>query len=53
MVDRIEEPRCASCPMRLKAEEKPHSFLAKLWRWHTGWCPGWKAYQVYLTNKTD
>jgi len=36
--------------MRKKAEKKPKSFMAKLWRWHTGWCPGWKAYQKSLTQ---
>jgi hypothetical protein len=33
-----------SCPMRKKAEANPKSFLARLWRWHTRWCPGWKSY---------
>ncbi len=44
-------PSCASCPMRKKAEANPKSFMARLWRWHTGWCPGWKAYQVYLAEQ--
>ena len=26
-------------------------FLARLWRWHTGWCPGWKAYQAHLAEQ--
>jgi len=43
-----QEFGCETCPIRQKAEEKPNSFLARLWRWHTGWCPGWKAYQAYL-----
>ena len=46
-----EEPRCATCPMRLRAEQKPKSFLARIWRWHTTWCPGWKAYQESLENQ--
>jgi len=37
---------CETCPMRLKAEESPKSFIARLWKWHTKWCPGWKAYQA-------
>ncbi len=37
--------KCETCPMRLKAEKNPNGFLAKLWRWHTKWCPGWRAYQ--------
>ena len=39
---------CEKCKLRLKAETKPDSFLAKLWRWHTKWCPGWKRYQKSL-----
>jgi hypothetical protein len=46
-----EEIRCAICPMRLRAEEKPNSLIAKIWRWHTGWCPGWKAYQKSLAEE--
>ena len=37
--------KCATCPMRLRAEKSPGSLLSKIWRWHTKWCPGWKAYQ--------
>jgi len=43
--------RCGDCPMRKKAEERPKSLIAKIWRWHTGWCPGWKAYQKSLAEK--
>ncbi len=42
---------CATCPMRRKAEAKPRSFMAMLWRWHTKICPGWKAYQAALANE--
>ena len=51
MVDMIDEPRCATCPMRIKAEEKPNTLLARIWRWHTTWCPGWKSYQAYLEKQ--
>lgn len=44
---------CEDCGLRRKAEEKPTSFLAKLWRWHTKWCPGWKAYQEYLAQQSS
>jgi len=40
--------KCADCKMRLEAEKNPNSFKAKFWRWHTKWCPGWKAYQKEL-----
>ena len=26
------------------------SLMARLWRWHTNWCPGWKAYQKALAD---
>jgi hypothetical protein len=45
-----EEMSCATCPMRQKAEANPKSFMSRLWKWHTGWCPGWKAYQKALTE---
>jgi len=41
---------CETCPMRKKAEANPKSFFSRLWKWHTGWCPGWKAYQAHLTG---
>jgi len=47
------KPSCETCPMRKHAEKKPDSLLAKLWKWHTGWCPGWKAYQKSLAEKTS
>jgi hypothetical protein len=39
---------CEKCWFRSYAERKPRSILGRLWRWHTGWCPGWKAYQKAL-----
>jgi hypothetical protein len=41
---------CETCPMRKKAEANPKTLMARLWRWHTGWCPGWKAYQAHLAE---
>jgi len=51
MVEMIEEPRCAACPLRLKAEEKPKSLLARFWCWHITWRPGWKSCQEYLDKE--
>ncbi|MBN1888497.1 MAG: hypothetical protein JW850_10920 [Thermoflexales bacterium] len=48
---RAATPGCESCPMRAKAEAKPNTWWARLWRWHTTWCPGWKAYQKYLAEQ--
>lgn len=42
---------CETCSMRKKAEDNPKSLMSRLWRWHTGWCPGWKAYQVHLAER--
>ncbi len=36
---------CKNCPFRRLAEKNTDSLIYRLWRWHTGWCPGWKAYQ--------
>lgn len=42
---------CEECKMRKLAERKPNSFWAKVWRWHTKWCPGWKAYQKEIDQQ--
>ena len=35
---------CTNCGFRAKYDNNLKSFLGRLWRWHIGWCPGWKAY---------
>lgn len=42
---------CHTCGRRALAEKRPGSLFARLWRWHTGWCPGWKAYIKELERK--
>lgn len=42
------QSKCATCALRMKAEQNPRTIMARLWRWHTTWCPGWKAYQKEL-----
>ena len=44
---------CETCQMRKKAEANPKTLMARLWRWHTGWCPGWKAYQAHLAEQAQ
>ena len=44
--------KCETCTWRAYAERKPETFLARLWRWHTKWCPGWKAYQRELAARS-
>ena len=48
--DRAMKSKCAQCWFRDYAERNPNSLLARIWRWHTGWCPGWKAYQKELAE---
>jgi hypothetical protein len=45
------ESKCHTCGMRARAEQKPTSLLARFWRWHTHWCPGWRAYVKELQSK--
>jgi hypothetical protein len=42
---------CETCPRRKKAEANPKAWMSRLWRWHTGWCPDWKAYQAHLASQ--
>lgn len=48
---KTSEPGCARCRFRAYAERRPNSWIARLWRWHTGWCPGWRAYQKHLAEQ--
>jgi hypothetical protein len=47
----MEEPGCARCGLRKKYDEKPRSFLGRLWRWHAGWCPGFRQYMANLPDE--
>ena len=47
------DANCENCVMKRRAEQKPDSLLAKIWRWHTRWCPGWKAYQAELARQNE
>jgi hypothetical protein len=41
---------CAECSMRKKYDIKPKSFTGRFWRWHIGFCPGWKKYFNSLSD---
>ena len=45
MTNPKNEYKCEKCGWRKRADENPDSIIARLWRWHTTWCPMWKAYQ--------
>ena len=38
------EPGCGKCFFRARYDRNPRSLLGRLWRWHIGWCPGWKRW---------
>ncbi|MBK8475859.1 MAG: hypothetical protein IPL39_05970 [Opitutaceae bacterium] len=40
----MSKHNCSRCAWRAKYDAAPRSFLGRLWRWHIGFCPGWKAY---------
>ena len=42
---------CETCRFRKYAERKPNSIVSRIWRWHTGWCPAWRAYQKKLAEE--
>jgi hypothetical protein len=48
--DAAVKAKCATCGLRLRAEKNPKGIIARLWRWHTKWCPGWKGYQRELAE---
>ncbi|ACB75119.1 hypothetical protein [Opitutus terrae] len=35
---------CTTCKLRARYDRAPRSLLGRLWRWHIGFCPGWKSY---------
>lgn len=44
---------CEECKLRLYSERKPNSLIARIWKWHIKWCPGWKKYQKYLEESNN
>lgn len=39
---------CNHCPLKAKYDKNPASFIARFWRWHIRFCPGWKGYFTAL-----
>ena len=35
---------CETCRFKENFDKNPRSILGRIWKWHIGWCPGWKAY---------
>ena len=47
----MAEHNCENCSFRGKYDNNPKSILGRIWRWHAGWCPGWKKYMKSLTDE--
>lgn len=41
-------PKCEKCKFRATYDRNPRSLLGRIWRWHAGWCPGWRGYMRSL-----
>jgi hypothetical protein len=35
---------CEKCGFRARYDKNTQSILGRIWKWHIGWCPGWKSY---------
>jgi hypothetical protein len=42
---------CETCKLRAKYDKNPRSILSRIWKWHIGWCPGWKSYIKSLPDE--
>jgi hypothetical protein len=47
----MKQHACETCPMRARYDKNPKSFAARLWRWHIGFCPGWKKFYASLDEE--
>ncbi len=47
----MSKSSCESCKMRAIYDKKPKSLLGRIWRWHIGWCPGWKGHLKTLSEE--
>lgn len=44
----MADSNCETCGFRKKYDDNPKSILGRIWRWHAGWCPGWKKHMTSL-----
>lgn len=43
--------KCGECAFRGRYDRNPKSILGRIWKWHTGFCPGWKGYMKSLSEE--
>jgi hypothetical protein len=48
--ENMSESGCATCTFRARYDERPKSFLGRIWRWHADFCPGWRSYMKSLPD---
>ena len=51
MTKDMESHNCENCPIRAKHDKNPKSLIGRFWRWHIGFCPGWKKYFASLDDE--
>lgn len=44
----MKNHNCEECKLRAKHDKLPKSLIGRFWRWHIGFCPGWKSYMSSL-----
>jgi hypothetical protein len=47
----LKEYKCENCAFREHYDKNPGSIRGRIWKWHTGWCPGWKGYLKSLPQE--
>ena len=47
--------KAAGCQRCIQYDEQwktgPHTLRLRFWKWHTGWCPGYKAHLKAVANQ--
>jgi len=51
LIKDLKMSNCGKCKLRARYDRKPRSILGRLWKWHIGWCPGWKSYLKSLSDE--
>ena len=47
----LQMSNCENCKFRAKYDNNPRSILGRIWKFHIGWCPGWKTYLKSLSDE--
>lgn len=46
-----EKHSCENCGLRTRYDKNPKDLLGRIWRWHAGWCPGFRKYITSLPDE--